>query len=384
VTTETHTATHPADPMARKKAIKAERTRKLEKEMLTCTLCGFCKSVCPCFEDDQWDPSVARGKVILAYGLSRGEIKADDSVVQRIYQCTTCKDCERRCPSNIQVVEIVEAARADLVEEGFALPAHKRIVKNIKKTKNPYGEKGKVDLGAEVKPAEVGYFVGCTARYRMPEVARHAISILRKLGTDFTLVDEVCCGSTLKRTGQDDRMVKDLMRSNVEAAHRLGVKKLIFTCAGCLKMFREEYPKHVKMDFVAMHLVEFLSTMDLKLTPLKKRVTYHDPCHIGRHLKVYDAPRKVIKMIPEVTYVEMKESKDSARCCGGGGGVRAADPAAAQRIASRRVKAASEVADLLITSCPFCVTNLRFGNELVKVDIEVKDIAEIVDDHLIA
>ncbi|MGD9963217.1 MAG: (Fe-S)-binding protein [Thermoplasmata archaeon] len=368
--------------MARKKIIKAERTKKLEKEMLTCTLCGFCKSVCPYFEDNEWDPSVARGKVILAYGLSRGEIPADDSVVERLAQCTTCKDCERRCPSNIRVVEIVEAARTDLADAGLSHPAHKKILKNIKKTKNPYGESRKVDLGAEVKPAEIGYFVGCTARYRMPEVATHTISILRKLGVDFTLIDEVCCGSTLKRTGQDERLIEDLMKANVEAVNRLGVKKVIFTCAGCLKMFREEYPKHVKVDFETEHLVEFLAKKDLKLKPLRRKVTYHDPCHIGRHLKVYDAPRKLIKMIPEVTFVEMKENKESARCCGGGGGVRSADGAAAQRIASRRVKSASEVADLLVTACPFCVTNLRFGNELVKLDVEVRDIAEVVDDLL--
>lgn len=382
--TANHDQAHRADPMARKKIIKAERTKKLEKEMLTCTLCGFCKSVCPYFEDNQWDPSVARGKVILAYGLSRGEIPADDSVIERMYQCTTCKDCERRCPSNIQVVDIVEAARADLVEAGCALPAHKRIVKNIKKTRNPYGETGGVALGAVVKPAEIGYFVGCTARYRMPEVARHTISLLKKLGVDFTLVDEVCCGSTLKRTGQDQRLIDELMKANIDAVKKLGVKKLLFTCAGCLKMFREEYPKHVKVDFETKHLVEFLAEKDLKLKPLKKRITYHDPCHIGRHMKIYDAPRKVIKMIPEATFVEMKENKESARCCGGGGGVRSADPAAAQRIASRRMIAASEVADLMVSACPFCVTNLRHGNEIVKVDIEVRDIAEVVDDLLIS
>jgi len=88
--------------------MKMDRTKKLEKEMLTCTFCGFCKSVCPYFEDNQWDPSVARGKVILAYGLTRGEIEPDDSVIKRIYQCTTCKDCERRCPSDIKVIEIVK------------------------------------------------------------------------------------------------------------------------------------------------------------------------------------------------------------------------------------------------------------------------------------
>lgn len=369
--------------MPRRKYIKAERSRKLEKEMLTCTFCGFCKSVCPCFEDNQWDPSVARGKVILAYGLGRKEIPADDSVVERLYQCTTCKDCERRCPSNIRVVDIVEAARADLVEAGCILPAHKKIVENIRKTKNPYGETQKVDFGAPVKKSDIGYFIGCTARYRQPEIARHTISLLGKLKLDFTLVDEVCCGSTLQRIGAKEKDYVRLMKSNVDSIKKLGIKKMLFTCAGCMRMFKEQYPKYVEVPFEVEHLVQFLAKQNLKLKPFPKRITYHDPCHLGRHLKIYDEPRKVIQTIPEAKYVELTESKETARCCGGGGGVRAADAKAAQRIASRRVKAASDLADLIVTACPFCVSNLRLGNELVKIDIEIKDIAELIDDLII-
>jgi Fe-S oxidoreductase len=354
--------------------MKAERARKLEKEMLTCTFCGFCKSVCPYFEDNQWDPSVARGKVILAYGLVRGEIEPDESVVQRMYQCTTCKDCERRCPSNIRVIDIVKATRGDLVEAGYILPAHKKIVDNVHSTKNPYGEKGKASFDAPVKQSEIGYFIGCTARYRNPEIARHTISILTKLKVDFTLVDEVCCGSTLHRIGHQEDEIVELMKANVEAVKRLGIKKL---------MFREEYGKYVDFDFELQHMVQFLADRELKLKPLRKRITYHDPCHIGRHLKVYDEPREILKKIPEATYVEMKESRDSSRCCGGGGGVRAADPPAAKRIASRRTRAASEIADVLVTSCPFCVSTLRLGGEDLEVDIEIKDITELIDDLLI-
>jgi len=371
------------DPMPKRKYIKAERTKKLEKEMLTCTFCGFCKSVCPYFEDNQWDPSVARGKVILAYGLARKEIPADESVVQRMNQCTTCKDCERRCPSNIKVVDIVESARADLVEAGCIVPAHKKIIDNIRHTKNPYGETSKVDLGVPTKKADIAYFVGCTARYRLPEIATHTISLLKKLNVDFTMFDEVCCGSTLQRIGAKEKDIVRLMKANVDAAKRLGIKKMIFTCAGCLRMFKEQYPKYVEVPFECEHLVQFLAKRDLKLRPLPKRIAYHDPCHLGRHLKIYDEPRKVLSMIPEAKYVELSESKETARCCGGGGGVRAADPAAAQRIASRRVKSASDVADLLVSACPFCVTNLRFGNEILKVNIEIKDIAQLVDELLV-
>jgi Fe-S oxidoreductase len=362
--------------------MKAERAKKLEKEMLTCTFCGFCKSVCPYFDDNQWDPAVARGKIILAYGLTRGDIEPDESIVRRIYQCTTCKDCERRCPSNIKVIEIVKAARGDLVEAGHILPAHSKIVENIKKSGNPYGETKKVDFGLRPREAEIGYFIGCTARYRAPEIAEHSISILKKLGVDFTLVDETCCGSTMHRIGLPQRDIEGLMNANLEEVRRRGVKRLLFTCAGCLHMFKEEYTKYTSYDFEVEHFIQFLARQDLKLKPLKKRITYHDPCHIGRHMRIYDEPRTLLKMIPEAEYVEMGESKESSKCCGGGGGVRAADPAAAQRIASRRVKVASDIADLLVTSCPFCVSTLRLGNDLVKVDIEIMDITGLIDSLL--
>ena len=98
--------------------IEAENLREAKKTMMTCTYCGFCKSVCPVFEGIGWDPSVARGRMILSYGLLQKDIPADESVVENLYQCTTCKDCERRCPSNIEVVEVVERARKDLVAAG--------------------------------------------------------------------------------------------------------------------------------------------------------------------------------------------------------------------------------------------------------------------------
>ena len=364
--------------------MKAKRTRELEKEMLTCTLCGFCKSVCPYFEDNQWDPSVARGKVILSYGLSRGEVEPDDSVVRRIYQCTTCKDCERRCPSNIKVIEIVKAARADLVEAGHILPAHAKIVENIENTNNPYGETEKSEFDVPMKKSDIGYFIGCTARYRNTGIANASISILRKLNVDFTLVDEICCGSTLHRIGHTHEDILEMMKANIKAVHDMGIKKLLFTCAGCLHMFKEEYPKHADYDFEVEHIVQFLAKRELKLEPLQKRITYHDPCHIGRHMKIYEEPRALLKMIPEAEFVEMKDTKDSSKCCGGGGGVRAADPSASQRIASRRVRNASEIADILVTSCPFCVSTLVYGNEAINVDIEIKDITELIDDLLIA
>lgn len=363
--------------------IDAKHLEKMRKALMTCTLCGFCKSVCPVFEDVKWDSSAARGRNILAYGLLNKDIPPDESVIENMYQCTTCKDCERRCPSNIEVVDIVENCRRDLVDNGKILPKHRRVVDNIIKFGNPYGEEISVSeaLGKEPKEAKIGYFVGCTSAYRNRSIADAAISILEKTGIDFTLVDEVCCGSVMQRVGWNDDDLIDLMERNVKAIEETGVEEVVFSCAGCYRMFKEEYPKHVDVPFKVRHISEFLAEEDLELSPLAKKVTYHDPCHLGRHLEVYEPPRKLLAKIPEIEFEDMPRNRETSRCCGGGGGVRSAYPELSGQIASGRVKEA-EVADILVTSCPFCVNNLKMGCEKNGSDLQVIDLVELIESLL--
>jgi Fe-S oxidoreductase len=360
--------------------IDTEHLRKVRKELLTCTYCGFCKSVCPAFDDVGWDPSVARGRMVLSYGLLNKDIPADDSVMEYLYQCTTCKDCERRCPSKVEVVDVVERARRDLVASGRMLPKHRAIADNIVRTGNPYGEmrSAREALGAEDKGAEVGYFAGCTASYRTQNIARATMSILDKLDIDHALVDEVCCGSVLQRVGWPEEEVVELFRRNVDAISDRGVSEVVFSCSGCYRMFKEEYPRFVDVPFKVRHISQLLAEQDLRLEPLSGKVTYHDPCHLGRHCGVYDPPRKVIGMVPGITFKEMPRSRETARCCGGGGGVRSAYPEMSARIAAKRVDEAS-FADYLVTACPFCVNNLNMGKERSDAKVEVIDLTELVD-----
>jgi Fe-S oxidoreductase len=144
-------------------------------------------------------------------------------------------------------------------------------------------------------------------------------------------------------------------------------------------MFKEEYKKHTDVPFKVLHLTEFLADKELKLKPLKAKATYHDPCHLGRHAKVYDAPRSVIQKIPELEFKEMTYNRDQSRCCGGGGGVRAAYPEESKAMAAARLEEAVS-ADLIITTCPFCVSNLRFG--MTGDGKRVADLAELVDELL--
>ncbi|MCL1904975.1 MAG: (Fe-S)-binding protein [Methanomassiliicoccaceae archaeon] len=362
-------------------SMTTKNLEKVRQAVNVCTMCGFCKSVCPSYKAVMWDSSAARGRVILSYGLLTGDIPADESVIENIYTCTTCMDCVRRCESKVDVVEIVELCRADLVANGHILKKHKTAIDSILANGNPFNEKETMVQRLNVKPknAKIGYFPGCAATFRTPETTNAALSIFKKLRTDHTVVDCKCCGSVMQRIGWNNDDVVKIMKENVDAIKKQGVETLVLSCAGCFRMFKEEYPKYVDIPFKVLHLSEFLASQDLKLKPMKLKATYHDPCHLGRHAKVYDAPREVIKKIPELEFKEMANSKTTGRCCGGGGGVRSAYPDESKTMAEARLKEA-EFADLIITACPFCVNNLRFGMGDKKK--RVVDLADLVDELL--
>ena len=361
---------------------KTYNLEEVRKAVNVCTMCGFCKSVCPSFKAIGWDSALSRGRIILSYGLLNGELEPDESVMRNMYTCTTCADCVRRCPSKVSIVDIIELCRADLVKNGHILPKHQAMCDNILKTDNPFGETAtrREALGREPRKAKVGYFVGCTATYRSKKTAQATMSILDKLKVDYTTVDEVCCGSVMQRVGWPQEDVTELMRKNVESIKALGVETLVLACAGCYRMFKMEYPKYVDVPFEVLHITEFLARQKLELKPLEgKVVTYHDPCHLGRHCGVYEEPRQVINMIPGVDFREMEYNRKFSHCCGGGGGVRSAYPEDSMNIANTRLDEA-DFADVIITTCPFCVNNLEAGRG--DRDIEVRDLVEVIDELL--
>jgi Fe-S oxidoreductase len=291
-------------------------------------------------------------------------------------------DCVRRCPSKVDIVEIVEMCRADLVSNGHILPKHKSAVDSILKFGNPFGEKDTMVQRLNVKPkkAKIGYFPGCAAPFRTTGITKASLSIFNKLKVDHTVVDCKCCGSVMQRIGWNNDDVVKMMKANVDAIKEQDVETLVSSCAGCYRMFKEEYPKYVDVPFKVLHISEFLAAQDLKLKPMKAKATYHDPCHLGRHAKVYDAPRDVIKKIPELEFKEMVNNRDTSRCCGGGGGVRSAYPNESKTMAEARLEEA-EFADMIITACPFCVNNLEFGTPAGKKK-RIVDLTELVDELL--
>ena len=231
------------------------------------------------------------------------------------------------------------------------------------------------------------YFAGCMATYRLPSIAEATIKILKHAGLDFKMLgeDEWCCGSVTFRTGFVDDG-KKMARHNVDALKAAGATRVVTACAGCFRTLSIDYPELLgeELPFEIIHfpslLKELIEDGKLKFPEGEKvSVTYHDPCHIGRHMGIYDDPREALEAIPQVDLKEMHKSRGNASCCGAGGGVRSTNRDLARGAAEIRLSEAEETgAEVLTTACPFCTFNLREGVERSESDLEMLDFPEFV------
>ena len=381
-------------------------------ELDSCTRCGECVKWCPTYAASGQKPGLApRDKILRwkqymdkSYGLKAklfGPKEIPQSELEEfkddVHGCTTCGICATVCESGINTVELWESLRTNLVKKGIG-PFGKQSMfpKLIGQYHNPYLLDQK-DRLAWVPPdvkiadkANIVYFTGCTAGYKQLALAFATSRVLNKLGIEFTMLgeEEWCCGSALIRTGQVhvDDVARNLAKHNVEAIKAKGATKVLYACAGCFRASKVDWPRLLgeELPFEVIHITEFLQDL-IKEDKIKwektidKTVTYHDPCHLGRHVGVYDAPRFVLEHIPGVKFVEMDRVKEFQRCCGAGGGVKAGIPDLALGVAESRVKDALDTnADILSSACPFCKRNLMDGRDSLKADIEVEDIIVLV------
>lgn len=360
-----------------------ETSGKTEKEQFfeidrrsvyKCVQCGTCRSVCPVFDVVGWESANTRGRMLIIKSLLEGRSPSED-VLSSLASCTTCGICAAKCPAGVNPPEVVEAARTQLVKCGITTEAQKKLKSVVLISGNSFGEtkdrKHWLPDTERLKlpeKSEYVYFVGCFDSYRYPEFAKKTFEVLQLFGVTL-LPDEQCCASPLLRTGFREEAEK-VMERNLEQIRKIGAHTIITSCAGCYTTLKNNYPGELNVvslpEFLAEHLEE------LKLKKLNLTVTYHDPCHLGRHNKIYDAPRKVIQAI--CTLKEMKNIKENSRCCGGGGGVRIGYPDISLELAKNRLEDVPEGVDFIVTSCPLCVRNLRDAGG----NTEIIDLVELV------
>ncbi len=229
------------------------------------------------------------------------------------------------------------------------------------------------------------YFPGCMATYRAKDIAKSTIELLRRGGVEFELMgeDEWCCGSVMLRTGNVD-LADELREHNLDAFKKHDAHLVITSCSGCFKTIKQDYEKMTgSLDFEAKHVLEILKELieegKLKFPKTKMKVTYHDPCHLGRHSGMYNIPRDILNSISGLEFVEMPRNRENARCCGAGGGVRAGYRELADKMADARVEEAMETgAEVLTSACPFCTFALREAAERKGSKIRVLDLPELL------
>jgi len=424
-----------------KKVLMGKLEDKLENyryTMESCNHCGQCKwllgpktkgwdfaEICPIHMKFNFDAYSGQGLLNIAQELLDGQLKYEAGLIDLIYSCTTCGACDINCKSirDMEVLDTILALRAKCVEDNQGpKPVHMKIAESVEQTHNIYGqahERRSAWISREVQLTDgspVAYFTGCAASYESSDIARNTAKILNAGGIEFSHLggDEHCCGCPLWRTGQVKAATKQV-EHNLDAFKKHGVKTIITSCAECYGSLRGFYPRVAKLEVEVFHISEVVQKLlaegRLKFTrPLDMKITYHDPCLLGRlsepyvhwsgeikafgyheppkqwrrgNRGVYDAPRQVLAAIPGVELIEMTRNEENALCCGGGGGVREAFPEFARWTASERLREArSTNADTVVSCCPFCQSNFGDVLDASGDGLKYRDFTQIVADAL--
>lgn len=354
------------------------------EQIRMCASCPkMCRHVCPTFFAWRSDAPTPHGRAMLLHYENVGTRPLDERAIEVLYQCLQCSHCLTWCLPEIDIATIVETSRERLVEQGRYPSALEKLKQSISKHHNPYDEKhesrNKWFSQKESKGRRAVYFSGCTAAYREQSIAEDTVELLQTL--DFQVVlpdDEWCCASPLFRTGFVNEALAHA-KHNVETLNAADAELIVVTCPGCYKTLTHDYPKHgLILNKPLMHISQLLNDKVSACAGIRigKRVTFHDPCHLGRHSGIYDPPREVILKASGVKVTEMERNRENATCCGNGSGLRTLFPEQARVIGNARIQDAKQVeAEIIITSCPFCKNMLESQSD---ESIEVLDLPEFV------
>ncbi|MBN2126460.1 MAG: FAD-binding protein [Deltaproteobacteria bacterium] len=374
---------------------------KIDNEIIACIACGFCRLGCPTFSVTHRESRNARGRNVLAFNMLNGTVDFTRELADAFYTCTTCQACTYFCPAQVKVDEIVEEARKKLYAKGLTPEPILAVRDSILKMGNVFASakedrvqiyppelKEKAQKGELKAQAETLLFMGCVPSYLDMKMIPSLIKPLDAAGVDYTVLgmEESCCGFPLYLMGSKD--FEPHAKKLIEAIKATGAKELVTPCAGCYKTFKKLYPEVGDLGLEVYHSVHYFEKLikegKLKLTNGKaQKVTYHDPCDLGRTFKIFEEPRNIIKSAPGTEYVEMARNRLQARCCGGGGGVSALQPELAVQMAEERVRDALAVgAEVIVSGCAACKDNLRKGHKSIpkqeRGKLKIMDITEFV------
>ncbi len=397
-------------------------------DSFACMECGRCQDACPAFRSEK-----PLSPKMIVYNLKRHLLAKSRPLLGRrrdnlpalvpevhtegeVWTCTTCGSCRHVCPVEIEHVPKIVAVRQAEVLMKSQFPAElNAFFRNLETNSNPWGigfsKRADWAEGLEVKhikdvpQAEYLFWVGCAGSFdeEGKKISRALVTLLNKAGIRFGILgaEEKCCGDSARRLGQE-YLYQTLAAENIALFQAYGVRKILTLCPHGFNTFKNEYPalagvlagltdeqKALLQNIEVIHYVQLLDELlkqgKLPLRPLAEgTLTYHDSCYLGRHNRLLDEPRRILKRIAGETPVELEENREHSFCCGAGGGLMWTEEKLGRRINHLRTEQVLRSgAATAATSCPFCQTMLRDGlKDKNREDIKVKDIAQIVADCL--
>jgi heterodisulfide reductase subunit D len=376
--------------------------------MSACADCRLCMDVCPAagasgdgrlagaYRLAELRRMVRRRQGLLAWLLGPKEPSAEEWTAygDTVFKCTLCAQCQEVCPVGIGLKDLWCSVRQNLVQSGIYPKKIDMIRDNLAESHNVFGEDNgeradwvddladPPDHGYQKDQAKVVYFTGCVAAFfpLAQKVPLALAEILESLDVDFTLLgeEEWCCGFPLLGAGLEPEAAR-VIEHNLAAVKAKGAEQVIFACPSCYQMWREHYPPGLRIAHVTEFLVEQLAAKPGTIKDVPLRVTYHDPCDLGRGARVFDAPRALIRAIPGVELVEMERNRENCRCCGGGGNLEMIAPELSSAITRDKIEDALHTgAQAIVTSCQQCLRTMTTYVRRNNVPMDVLDVSQLL------
>jgi len=375
-----------------------------------CFRCGYCKFTgdytdfnCPTYRKFRFETYSPGGRMWLIRAWLNDEIKNSDRFQEILFSCATCANCVEHCVFTFSedLVNIFISAREEMINDGIIPPPVRDYLKNININGNPYkepaSERGKWAEGTLVetyKDQEYLFYIGCVGSYdeRGKKIARAVSNLLLKAGLSIGILgDKENCDGNEVRTIGEAGLFQFLAEKNIALFRDLGVKKIITLDPHAFNTFKKDYPA-LDGEFEVYHYTQVLAPLiqsgKIPLKELNDKITYHDPCYLGRHNGEYNAPRKILKAIPGIELVEMDRSRENAFCCGGGGGNFFTDILGGGEDSPSRIRVREALdtgAGIIAVACPQCAKMLDDAVKIEQLDdrLKVVDVAEIVTNCLL-
>ena len=364
------------------------------EEVAKCNRCGFCLPNCPIYLVEHKESATPRGRNAITRAVIEGRLDWSPETENSIFSCLGCGACTAACFPKVETKELVFRDRECLVGEGLYPKIAERVARFLEESHNisdddneERGEwqeliKGLPEHAFEKAHAEVVFFVGCVASFfpLAQKIPANMARIMERAKVDFTILggEEWCCGFPLIGAGMPDK-VEALIEHNLNKVKEIGAKEIVFTCPSCYHTWKQLYEADLKVYHASQMLAQMITDGRLPLKEIEAKVTYHDPCDLGRNSGIFEEPRQVLNAIPGIQLVELPHNRQLSMCCGGGGNLEMVNPELSGKVAQMKIEEIQQTgADMVVSSCQQCLRTIYSRARRENILLVVKDLTELV------